>query len=174
MVGAGHVKGIVENIDRQHDLEPLLSTPPRSLLPTILKWAIPLSIVALLAYGFVKGGSEHSMGSVYIWVLVNGILAAVGAMVALGHPLTVLSSFLAAPLTSLNPFIAAGWVAGVVQAWARKPTVSDFEDLPNAIVSLRGFWTNPVTRVLLVVALANLGSMLGTFISGSWIAARLF
>jgi pheromone shutdown-related protein TraB len=174
VVGAGHVKGILTHIGEDHPLEPLLRIPPPSLLPTVLKWAIPVSIVGLLAYGFFKGGAEHSMQSVYIWVVVNGALAALGALIALGHPLTVASSFLAAPLTSLNPFIAAGWVAGLVQAWAKKPTVSDFEDLPAAIGSLRGFWTNPVTRILLVVALANLGSTLGTVISGSWIAARLF
>ncbi len=174
VVGAGHVEGIVRHIQTDQPLDPLLALPPRSLLPTLLKWAIPLSIVALLVYGFFKGGQEHSLNSVYIWVGVNGILAALGSAAALGHPLTILSSLVAAPLTSLNPFVAAGWVAGLVQALVKRPTVADFEDLPNAIASLRGFWTNPVTRVLLVVVLANLGSTLGTFISGGWIASRVF
>jgi pheromone shutdown protein TraB len=70
--------------------------------------------------------------------------------------------------------IAAGWVAGLVQAWVKKPTVADLEDLPNAISSARGFWMNPVSRILLVVVLANVGSALGTFIAGSWIAVRTF
>ncbi|MCD6152079.1 MAG: TraB family protein, partial [Deltaproteobacteria bacterium] len=97
-----------------------------------------------------------------------------GAALALGHPLTILSSILAAPLTSLNPLVAAGWVSGMVQAYVKKPTVADLEDLPNAISSVKGFWLNPACRVLLVVVLANLGSSIGTFISGSWIAARMF
>jgi pheromone shutdown protein TraB len=128
----------------------------------------------LVAAGFMKGGARHSLESLYIWVLVNGSLSAIGAAMAFGHPLTILASFFGAPLTSLNPMIAAGWVAGLVQAWIKKPTVSDLEDLPKAILTVRGFWINPVSRILLVVVLANLGSSLGTFIAGSWIAVRVF
>jgi pheromone shutdown protein TraB len=87
---------------------------------------------------------------------------------------TILSAFLAAPITSLNPMVAAGWVAGLVQAWIKRPTVRDLENLPRDIGSLKTFWSNPVCRVLLVVVLANLGSTLGTIIGGSWIAARTF
>ena len=107
-------------------------------------------------------------------MLVNGTLSAMGAAVALGHPLTILASFVGAPLTSLNPMIAAGWVAGLVQAGVKKPTVADLEELPSAILTVKGFWMNPVSRILLVVVLANLGSALGTFIAGSWIAVRVF
>ena len=99
------------------------------------------------------------------WVLANGILAGVGALIALGHPLTVLSSVLAAPLTSLNPMIAAGWVSGLVEAFSRKPKVRDFENLPNDILSVKGFWRNKVTRVLLVVVFTNIGSAVGTFVA---------
>ena len=113
------------------------------------------------------------MTSIYIWFLINGSLAAIGAALALGHPLTVISAFLAAPLTSLNPMIAAGWVSGLVQALVKKPTVKDLEELPEAITSVKGFWLNPVSRILLVVVFSNLGSVIGTFVAGSWIAARL-
>ena len=140
----------------------------------VVKWAIPVLIVTLIIAGFFKGGTGHSMESIYIWVLVNGILSAFGAAVALGHPLTILASFIGAPITSLNPMIAAGWVAGLVQAGVKKPTVADLEELPSAILTVKGFWMNPVSRILLVVVLANLGSALGTFIAGSWIAVRVF
>lgn len=172
VVGAGHVPGIVEQIGEDHDLAPLDQVPPPKLWPRILKWLLPMAIVALLVYGFFTGGVEQSITSLYLWFGINGVLAALGAAAALGHPLTVVSAFLAAPLTSLNPLIAAGWVAGLVQAWVKKPTVEDLEDLPEAITTVRGFWSNPVCRILLVVVLANLGSTLGTFIAGSWIAAR--
>jgi len=105
-------------------------------------------------------------------VLIGVVLAAAGAALALAHPLTILSAFLAAPITTLHPLLAAGWVAGIVQAFVRRPTVSDFEDLPEAIGSLKGFWTNPVTRILLIIALANVGAMIGVPIAGAWIAAR--
>jgi pheromone shutdown-related protein TraB len=173
VVGAAHVGGIGKYIDRDIPLGDIRTLPPPSSMPTVVKWSIPALIIALLAAGFFKSGSEHSLGSIYIWFLVNGTLSAVGAALALGHPLTILSSFVAAPLTSLNPMIAAGWVGGLVQAKVHKPTVADFENLPQAIVTVKGFWTNPVCRILLVVILANLGSTLGTFISGSWIAMRV-
>jgi pheromone shutdown-related protein TraB len=172
IVGAGHVKGIKEHIKNVISLEPIMEIPPKSVIPQILKWAIPLLIVVLLVVGFFKGGAEHSVESIYIWILVNGILSAAGTAIAFGHPITILSAFVGAPITSLNPMIAAGWVAGLVQAWIKKPTVHDLEDLPNAISSLKGFWLNPVSRILLVVVLANLGSTFGTIISGIWIAER--
>ena len=174
VLGAGHVPGVLGLLDRDHDLTPLEEIPRAGWLGKVIKWAVPALILALFAYGFATGGVERSLESVYIWILVNGVLSALGAALALGHPLTIISAFFAAPLTSLNPMIAAGWVAGLVQCMVKKPTVEDLEGLPEAIGSVRGFWLNPTTRVLLVVVLSNLGSVLGTFVSGSWIAARLF
>ena len=174
VVGAGHVPGIVEHIQQEEDLAPLEQLPAKGRTGAVLKWLIPGLIVCLLVLGFFKGGPEHSMQSIYIWVLVNGTLAAAGTALALANPLTILATFFAAPLTSINPMIAAGWVAGLVQAWVKKPTVADLEDIPIAIGSFRGFWKNPVCRILLVVVLANVGSSLGTFIAGSWITARIF
>jgi pheromone shutdown-related protein TraB len=173
VVGAGHIPGIKEYLGYDISVEPLMEVPPKSSVLSVLKWAIPAVILVLVAVGFMKGGTRHSLESLYIWVLVNGSLSAIGAAMAFGHPLTILASFFGAPLTSLNPMIAAGWVAGLVQAWVKKPTVSDLEDLPKAILTVRGFWINPVSRILLVVVLANLGSSLGTFIAGSWIAVRV-
>ncbi|OQY28129.1 MAG: conjugal transfer protein TraB [Candidatus Cloacimonetes bacterium 4572_55] len=173
IVGAGHVSGIIKDIKRDHDLSQFREIPPPSILPRILKWAIPILIVGLIAYGFIVGGAEKSMESIYIWIGVNGALSALGAALAIGHPLTILSAFIAAPLTSINPMIAAGWVSGLVQAWVKKPTVKDLNDLPDDILTLRGFWLNPVSRILLVASLSNLGSMFGTFIAGSWIAAKI-
>ena len=174
VVGAGHVPGIREHIQHENDLTEITQLPPKSIVPTIIKWAIPVAIVALLVIGFFKGGMQHSIESIYIWILVNGLLSALGTALAFAHPLTILSAFIAAPITSLNPMIAAGWVAGLVQAFVKKPTVADFEALPSDITSFKGFWKNPVSRILLVVVLANLGSSLGTFISGSWLAVRVF
>ena len=109
---------------------------------------------------------------IVIWVAVTGSLAALGAAVALPHPLTILSAFLAAPFTTLHPALAAGWVSGLVEAWLRPPAVADFEALPEAMENLKTFLRNPVVRILLVVATTNIGGSLGTFVAIPWIASR--
>ena len=99
------------------------------------------------------------------WLAANGLLAGFGAIIALAHPLTILSSIVAAPLTSLNPMIAAGWVSGLVETFSRKPRVKDFENLSEDILSIKGFWKNKVTRILMVVFFTNLGSSIGTLVA---------
>lgn len=174
VVGYGHVNGIVSNIPKENDLSPLERVPQKGKIGQFLKWLIPILILGLLIYGFIKGGKDLSLESISLWIGINGSLSALGVAFALAHPLTIISAFLAAPITSLNPMVAAGWVAGLVQAWVRKPKVQDIEELPNAILSVKGFWTNPVTKILLVVAFANIGSSIGTFLAGTMIASKLF
>lgn len=174
VVGIGHLQGILEYIHSNIDIDSLLQAPPKSRAPQIIKWLIPSIIVFLIILGFFQGGAEHSIRSILIWVLVNGVFSALGVSLALAHPLTILATFFAAPLTSLNPTIAAGWVSGLTQALFKKPTVGDLERLSTEITSLKGFWFNPVSRILLVVVLANLGSSVGTFLAGGWITTRIF
>jgi len=99
---------------------------------------------------------------IWIWIAANGLFAGIGALLALAHPVTITAAILAAPLTSLNPMVAAGWVSGLVEAFARKPKIRDLEAIPQDIVSFKGFWRNNVTRILLVVIFTNLGSTIGT------------
>jgi pheromone shutdown protein TraB len=115
--------------------------------------------------GFFYGGSATGSDMILRWILANGILAGIGSLIALAHPYTIISSVLAAPLTSINPMIAAGWVSGLVEAFARKPRVKDFEALSEDILSIKGFWKNKVTRILLVVVFTNLGSTAGTVVA---------
>ncbi len=165
VVGAGHIPGIQKYWDSDIDTRALEQLPPKGKLIGILKWLIPVAIVGLFIAGFFYGGTAAGTDMIIWWILANGILAGVGAIIALAHPVTVLASILAAPLTSLNPMIAAGWVSGLVEAFSRKPKVKDLERLPEDILSVRGFWKNNVTRILLVVVFTNLGSSLGTFIA---------
>jgi pheromone shutdown-related protein TraB len=165
VVGAGHVPGIKKYWNSEVDIERLEQIPPKGRSSKILKWSIPLAILVLFVVGFYHGGTNAGTDMITWWIMANGILAGLGAIIALAHPLTILSSVLAAPLTSLNPMIAAGWVSGLVEAFSRKPKVRDFEALPEDILSIRGFWRNKITRILLVVVFTNLGSSLGTFVA---------
>lgn len=164
VVGAAHVPGILKYIEQDTpiDLEALNTLPPAGKVGKILKWLIPGLIIILFVVGFLMEGKGAGTDMIWIWVLANGIFAGIGALIALAHPYTILSSIIAAPLTSLNPMIAAGWVAGLVEAFARKPKVRDLEAIPMDITSAKGFWRNNVTRILLVVVFTNIGSSIGT------------
>jgi pheromone shutdown-related protein TraB len=165
VVGAGHVPGIKKVWASTIDIAELEKLPPKKRGMGIIKWIIPLFIFALIGYGFYRGGSGAGAHMITWWIMANGILAGLGALIAMAHPLTILSSVLAAPLTSLNPMIAAGWVAGLVEAFSRKPKVKDLERLSEDILSAKGFWRNKITRILLVVVFTNIGSSIGTFVA---------
>ena len=164
VVGAGHVKGLAEQIRNPiDDLSPLEQVPAKRT--GLWKWIVPLVLVALVAAGFYIGGAARGVEMLKWWVLSNAVFAALGAALALGHPVTVLVAALASPFTSINPTLAAGWFAGLSEAYFRRPKVSDFERLQQDILSVRGFWRNSVTRILLVVVLANLGSSVGAYVA---------
>ena len=173
VVGAGHVKGLTAELENKHNLAELESVPPTGKAVSWLKWGIPALIIALIVYGFFTVDTDVSIEMIQRWFLINGTLSALGTAVAFGHPITIAVAFIAAPFTSLNPTIAAGWVAGLVEALLRKPQVRDFENLADDITHLRGFWQNNITRILLVVIFANLGSAIGTFAGGFAIATLL-
>ncbi|KAB2331840.1 TraB/GumN family protein [Bacillus mesophilum] len=172
VLGAAHVPGITKEIHKKHDLKKLTALPPKSKAPKIIGWSIPILILAIIAYTFIAN-PDAGLQQTLSWVLWNGGLSALGAALALGHPLTILTSFIAAPITSLNPLLAAGWFAGIAQAFLVKPNVSDFEKLTEDVFTFKGFWRNKVTRILLIVVMSNLGSSLGTFIGGADVI-RLF
>ena len=165
VVGAGHVPGIKRDWNEAIDLNALDELPPKAKLFSFLKWGIPALVVGLIVLGFFYAGSSAGTHMIKWWVLANAVFAGLGAAIALAHPLTILSAIVASPITSLNPMIAAGWVAGLVEAFIGKPKVKDFENLPADILSLKGFWKNKITRILLIVVFTNLGSSLGAFVA---------
>lgn len=172
VLGAAHVPGIKEEIHKEHDLAALSELPGKSKVPVMIGWAIPITIIALIAYTFIANPSVGAQQSIS-WVLWTGTFAALGTAIALGHPLSILTAFIVAPITTLHPLIAAGWFAGLTQAYVRRPSVRDFENLNEDVFSLKGFWNNKVTRTLLIVTLANIGGSIGTVIGGADVV-RLF
>ena len=177
VVGAGHLNGIKEYLKKKKldiDLKKLEEVPRKrfSIMKTIA-YAVPVLVVALIAYLAVTGGWTVAAEAILAWILINGFLSALGALIAHGHPFSIITAFVAAPITSLNPALAAGWFAGLVEAKMRTPMVKDFQGL-SKIDSVKDFLNNRVIRLLMVVALANLGSMIGTFVALSYIIPKLF
>ncbi|MCK5044461.1 TraB/GumN family protein [Candidatus Parcubacteria bacterium] len=165
VVGAGHIEGIKKYLNEEKDIEPLEEIPQGSRWVKYIAYIIPLVFLGIIIWGFINHKSvELTLTMLAYWFLINGVLSALGTMIAFGHPLTVLSAFIAAPFTSLNPTIGAGIVAGLVEAKLREPRVRDFQNL-NEITNFSGFYKNRISRILLVAALANLGSSIGTFVA---------
>ena len=173
VLGAAHVPGVTREIHRDHDLDELSRRPPKSKLPAVIGWAIPILIVAVIVYSFLTN-PEVGFQQTLSWVLWTGTLSALGAALALAHPVAVVTGFVAAPFTTLHPLLAAGWFAGIAQAYFQRPNVGDFERLAEDVLSVKGFWRNKVTRILLVVTLSNIGASIGTFVGGANVIGKFF
>ena len=170
VIGAGHLEGLAKYLatdqeDPRSEVEDLSKLPPPSRWPKFVPWAIAALVLTGFWIGFSRS-PELGWQLVTLWVVINGSLAALGALIARGHPLTILSAMVAAPLTSLNPAVAAGMVTGLVESWLRKPKVSDLERLRDDATSLKGWFKNPATRILLVFLFSNMGSAIGTWVAG--------
>lgn len=170
VVGAGHLQGMVRYLrDDDEDAAAVVADldqlAPRSRWPKIIPWLI----VALVFLGFAIGfqrSPDLGWTLVVEWVVINGGLSALGALIAGGHPLTVIGAFVAAPITSLNPTIGAGMVTAAIEIYLRKPSVGDFGRLRQDTTHLRGWWHNRVARTLLVFLFSTLGSAIGTYLAG--------
>ncbi len=165
VLGAAHLDGVEKNIQKEIDIEELDTIPKGSALPKVIGVLIPLAIIVMIVSTFFQN-KNVALTQIFNWILYNSTLSAFGVLLAGGSVLSILTAVVAAPITSLNPLLAAGWFAGLVEAWIRKPKVSDFENLSKDLSSMKGLWKNRVTKVLLVVTFANLGSTIGTFVGG--------
>ncbi len=170
VVGAGHLEGFARHLaddkqDPDDQVVELNTLPPKRAWVKWVPWIITALVLAGFAYGFSQN-TDLGWETVKIWILFNGALAAIGALLAGAHPLTILIAFVAAPLTSLNPTIAAGMVTASMEAWLRKPRVEDFAAMRDDLLKTSGWWRNKVARILLIFVLSNLGSIAGTWIAG--------
>ncbi len=177
VIGAGHMKGITRYINELEQpaaevIEALDQIPPPSRWPKMIPWLITLLVLSGFVIGFMRS-PELGWSLVQDWVLINGGLSALGALIAMAHPLTIVTAFLAAPLTSLNPAIGAGMVTASAEIYLRKPQVGDFSRLRNDTTELKGWFRNRVSRTLLIFFLSTLGSAIGTYLAGFKIFGQL-
>lgn len=179
IIGAGHVNGIIKNMDAlaagdlKGELSSLEEIPPVGKFSKFIPYLVPLLILGLFATGFLRAGLIFSISMIWKWILVNGTLSSIGALLAFAHPLTVILAFVAAPITSINPTVGVGLFTGVLESILRKPRVSDFEHLPEDILSIKGFFRNRITHILLVFFFSSIGSMVGTFIGIPYLTSLL-
>lgn len=179
VLGAGHLAGVEEYLTKlaqgtaSTDMDEISEVPAKGFWGKIAGWIIPVIIIGLLVAGFIVGGKDAGITNIWLWIIWNGSLAAIGTIIAGGNIITIICAFCTAPLTSLCPLIGVGFVTGIIQAVISKPKVSDMETLQDDVCSLKGFYKNRILKVLLVFFLSSLGSSIGTFAGGADVLARL-
>ncbi len=173
VLGAAHCVNVPNYIQQDYSIAEYDKVKEKTKLQKMSGWIIPALIVIAIIMCF-RVDSNVGLKQIESWILFNGSLSAIGVLIAGGHLVSALVAFIAAPITSLNPLLAAGWFAGLLEAKICKPTVADFDSLSEDLNTFKGFRTNKVTKILLVVALANLGSTLGTFVAGLDIIKSIF
>lgn len=165
VVGAGHQQGITGYLDNPATLPPFdsLIGEPRSLpWGKIFGFAVTgLFLFLLAAIGFSGVGLNVLLEAFLFWVIIHGLLSALFVLLAGGHPYSALTCFCVAWMTSLNPMLHAGWLGAYVEARVRKPPITDFRKIYETD-SITEMAKIPLFKVVLVAALGNLGSMLGT------------
>lgn len=173
VVGAAHLPGIIRHLEGQEILPETITEintiPPKTTFSKLVPWLIPGIVIVLFIAGFFFGDRDQLANAATAWILANGVFSAMGALIALGHPVTIATAFVAAPITSLNPTIGAGFVTGLVQSFVAAPTVRDMEHVGEDLVTIKGWWQNRLARVLLVFLFSSLGSSIGTFVALGWL-----
>ena len=178
VVGAGHLEGIVNNLNRPSEkvvtrLNDLSTGPPKKIWPKVIMAAIPLFLFGSIGYMAYNGEMDEIRQTAETWLILNAVLAGLGVLLARGHPQSILAGALASPITSLNPALAAGGFAGYTQLKVAAPTGKDAQDFLK-LDDFSLFWNNRVGRVLMVTALGNLGSSVGAWLAGGAIFMQLF
>lgn len=179
VLGAGHLPGVTQHLEKLSnneqniDLEEISKVPPKSFISKLIGWIIPVLIVGLIVAGFIYGGKKAGTSMLSSWFLWNGGLSALFSLIVAANPLTIIVSFLAAPFTSLCPFVGVGFVSGLLQAIICKPKVCDLESLQDDVTSIKGFYKNRILKTLLVLIFSSLGSSIGTFVAGADIVKTL-
>ena len=165
VLGAAHVPGVQKEIFKEQNLAKITKIPPKPKWGKIFSWGIPTVILVIIISSFINNIST-GIKVTKAWIIWNGSLSALGVLLGRGHILTIITAFIVAPLSSLNPALAAGWFAGLAEAYLKKPQVKDFQKLSQGI-TIKEIYTNKVTHILLIVILANLGSVIGTAVGGA-------
>jgi pheromone shutdown-related protein TraB len=175
VVGAGHLDGIEKSLKSETvaNISELNTVKQRKKLG-LIKWLVPILFFALIIYGFISKGPGIGLTMLITWYAVIGTLSAIGAIVAGARIITTLASFFSAPFAAANPLIATGWIAGAVETWADKPKVDDFLGLSSIKFSFKELRRNRVSRILLIVALCNIGATIGSLIALPIMIAFIF
>jgi len=177
VIGAGHLAGIQRELSNQNEMprplvEKLSQVPPPSRWPKWLAFGVFLVIAGAIGFAFTRG-TRAGADALLAWTLFTGGGAALGAIVAAAHPLSVIAAFIAAPLKPFRPGVPASAFSAGVEAWLRKPRVADFDSLRDDVAHWTGWWKNRIARTLLNFMFVTLGTIVGEYVAGFHIIKNL-
>lgn len=170
IIGAGHAGGIIRTVESlesgklSKDISEISQAPKPSKAGKIIGWAIPVLLVAIIVWAGFAHGFNESLRYFLIWAGTNSATTVLFSMLSNAHPLNWLISAVSAPVAVLNPAIGVGVITGIAEASLRKPSVKDFESLPDDISSFKGWFRNKVLHAFMIFFTTSLGSILGTFV----------
>jgi pheromone shutdown-related protein TraB len=175
VVGAAHVPGMkarfadagAGSIDRAALAKP----PAPSLFWTVLKYLVPALIIGMLVWASFRFDTSKLGHLAVAWIIPTSGLAALFTLATRGRLLTVATAIVMAPICALtSPILHCAFFTGVVECWLRRPTVKDCERLSSDVETMRGFWRNPVTHILIVATASSVGTSIGRWIGVAWVA----
>jgi pheromone shutdown protein TraB len=155
------------------DLAPLEKVPPPSIIWRAIKWLVPILFLVALVWGWQRSDTTSFAEMMLAWILPTSIAAGALTLLAGGSIFSIAAALVVAPIAAIHPLLGTGMVVGVVEAWRRRPSVADCERLPEDIQSWRGFWRNPVTRILLIAVASGIGTAVGFWVGVGWVASLL-
>jgi pheromone shutdown-related protein TraB len=173
VVGAAHVPGMIKQLDQPIDRAALEKIPPAALWWRVAKWLVPLVFLGILIYVAKVSDFATFARTMLAWIIPTSVGAGLFTALAGASPFSVGAAMLASPIARVYPLVRTGIVVGIVEAWRRKPSVADCERLPDDTQTMKGFWKNPVTRILIIAVCAGLGALLGFAVGVGWLASRM-
>jgi pheromone shutdown-related protein TraB len=173
VVGAAHVPGMTKQLNEKIDRDALDKIPPPALWWRIAKWAVPIAFLAILLYIAKVSDAESFAKTMLAWIIPTSVGAGLFTAIAGGSPFSIGAAMLASPVARVYPLVRTGIVVGIVEAWRRKPSVADCERLPDDTQTVKGFWKNPVTRILIIAVASGLGALIGFGVGVGWLASRM-
>lgn len=170
VVGAGHLAGLAKYLESDTEApgplrESLEAVPPKRNIPWITLGILAVVLTGI-GVGFYRGGLGMGTELLAVWAMYTGGLAGLGCLLAGSHPLSILTAIVVAPFKPFRLSIPTGAFAALVETRLRKPAYEDFLKLRDDAQTLKGWYRNRVTRVVLTFILTNIGSMLGLWLTG--------
>lgn len=171
VVGAGHAPGLIKHMqyldegNNDFSLDEISTLPPASKAGKVISWGILAALLGIIVLGFVRSGWNQGLTMFLYWFALNSSLTGIAAIISLGHPVTIILSMLAAPVTALSPTLGVGMVAGILEITMRKPRVKDFETVTEDILHFKGWFRNRIIHALLLFFTTSVFASIGTFIA---------